>query len=314
MERGSDIFIFPEIKYKNILKYFIACKKFYKQNSKNYDAIHIHSTAVAYFHLYFAKKYGIENRVFHSHLDIDKGNFFKKIINNFFLNRILKYSTYFCACGHIAAKSMYGDGEYTFIPNGIDIEKFSFNLEKRQKIRTEMKEENSVLIGVVGRFDEVKNHKFILELANQMKEDTKYKFVLFGNGKLFDECINMQKENNLQNVIFMGNVSNISDYYNAMDLLAMPSKKEGFSLVAVEGQCNGLPILFSDTLDRSMGILEESIFLSTELENIPSWEKYIKTARLDIDRLQAKSVVSREFSIENSRKLLKEVYDSILGE
>ena len=48
-----------------------------------------------------------------------------------------------------------------------------------------------------------------------------------------------------KNVLFTGNVENVQDYYQAMDVFTVPSFYEGFSYVALEAQAAGLPCLLS---------------------------------------------------------------------
>lgn len=313
ISRGSNIFLFPEIKYKNILKYFFKCRDFYRENANKYSAIHIHSTAIAYFHLYFAKKHGIKCRIFHSHGNFANENSIKRIINKFFLSKILKYSTNYCACGQGAGKVLLGNRVFTVIPNGIDVNKFEFNGNLRNDYRKKLGIENKFVIGVVGRFDKNKNQSFVLEIANKLKENKNIHFLFLGDGETLESCKNSSIENGLENTTFLGKVDNVFEYYNAMDLLLMTSYKEGFSLVAIEGQCNGLPIIFSNTLDRDMKILEDSIFLPIESEEIRTWSGNIENFKVNLDsRKNAALEVRDKYSLENSRKILKDFYDDLI--
>ena len=73
---------------------------------------------------------------------------------------ISKYVTHFFACSDVAGKWMYG-GKYEFevIPNGINLDSFRFNYEYRKSLRkTYDIEDNDVVLGSVGRLENVKNH------------------------------------------------------------------------------------------------------------------------------------------------------------
>ena len=64
------------------------------------------------------------------------------------------------------------------------------------------------------------------------------------------------KSNNID-VIFTGTVTNLQDYYQAMDLFILPSKSEGLGLVLIEAQASGLPCVASaDVIPKEAKITE----------------------------------------------------------
>ena len=94
--------------------------------------------------------------------------------------------------------------------------------------------------------------------------------VAVGDGKgkteieiLVSECGLVDK------VIFVGNVDDTSFYYNAMDCFWLPSIYEGFPIVAVEAQANGLPCIFSKEIDKEVNIMGNCVFES--IDNSVIW-------------------------------------------
>ena len=80
---------------------------------------------------------------------------------------------------------MVEENDYEFIPNAIDVEKFVFNQEVRDKLRKENGLENKHVIGHVGRFMAQKNHSFLLDIfAEVLKLEPNAHLVLLGDGKL----------------------------------------------------------------------------------------------------------------------------------
>lgn len=41
-----------------------------------------------------------------------------------------------------------------------------------------------------------------------------------------------------------------------MDCMILPSLYEGLPMVGVEAQCSGLPVIFSDTITKEVGLVE----------------------------------------------------------
>ena len=54
--------------------------------------------------------------------------------------------------------------DVVIINNGIDIKKFQYNERIRNEYREKYNLQNSFVIGNVGRFSKVKNHKFLIEI------------------------------------------------------------------------------------------------------------------------------------------------------
>ena len=55
------------------------------------------------------------------------------------------------------------------VHNAVDLEKFKFNNETREKIRKELNvDSDTLLIGHVGRFTQQKNHDFLIDIFNEI--------------------------------------------------------------------------------------------------------------------------------------------------
>ena len=116
------------------------------------------------------------------------------------------------------------------------------------------------------------------------------------------------------NIIFTGVVSNANEYYNAMDVFILPSKREGLPFVAIEAQANGLKCLFSNRIDKNCVVVKENckmLDLETEkwiveLKKIKCNCKRDKNVNLDFD--------SKGLNIKKEYKKLESIYEeSIYG-
>lgn len=312
-KRGSKIVLFPEIKYQNIGRYLACCKQFYQKYAKDYEAIHVHSTAVAFFHLYFAKKYGIATRIFHAHSDVPKGRVWKEIENRFFFAQIQRYANVFFACGRRAGERIFEGRPFDVVRNGIDVERFGFSLLKRKEMRKTLGLQEEVAVGMVGRMTEIKNHGFFLKVAKALEKEKNFRFFCLGGGELLGSYKEMAKNLGLEQVEFLGQQSKLEDYYPALDVLLLPSKREGFSLVALEGQCCGLPILFSAALDSDMKLLEESCFLPIQEGDELLWKEKLQGLSLSLSkRYQAKEKVRVCYGKEETRNALMKLYQKYM--
>ena len=73
---------------------------------------------------------------------------------------------------------------------------------------------------------------------------------------------------------------NISEIYNAIDVILMPSLYEGLPQIGIEVQANGLGIIASDTVTREMDISGNVKFISLK-EKPEIWAKTILSLFLD---------------------------------
>ena len=109
--------------------------------------------------------------------------------------------------------------------------------------------DDELLIGSVGRLIEAKGFDLPLRAADQLcRRDRRYRFVIVGDANPDDhELLRLQalrKELALERAVtFSGFVGDVTQVYASLDLLAVTSRTEGFSLVAVEAMAIGLPVI-----------------------------------------------------------------------
>ena len=139
----------------------------------------------------------------------------------------------------------------------------------RDKKRRELNIEKRTVIGHVGRFCTVKNHRFVLEIfAEYLKRDYNAVLLLIGDGPLKAEIETRAESLGIsRNVVFTGNRDDVPELYNAMDLVLLPSLYEGLPMVGVEAQANGLPVIMSDRVPREAKLSGSVSFLPLILRN-----------------------------------------------
>ena len=237
-----------------------------------YDVVHIHSGSVmALAVLSFAAKIARVNKIIvHSHAAGEKENI-KHLITKIVSSPILKICpTDYFACSIKAAEWKFSKSvvknKVKIIKNGIDLKKFKIDDEARKIYREKLGYlDDDKVIGHVGRFSYEKNHRFIIDLFSELrKENDKYKLLLLGDGELkYDIEEYARQKGVFEYIVFTGNVSNVQDYMQAMDLFILPSKFEGLGIVGVEAQACGLPVIASTGVPAEMKLTENVNFFST---------------------------------------------------
>lgn len=268
---GKVIFVPP---YQQMKSYITTLIDIFKK--EKYDIVHAQLTTMSVFPLYAAKKAGIKVRIAHSHNTANRVEWKKNILKNALRPFSKKYATHYFACSELAGRYLFGNkafnkGNITVINNSIDFNKFKFNEEKRNIIRTKYGLNKNFVVGHIGRFVKQKNHMKLIEIFySLLKERKDAKLILIGDGPLQKNVEEKVKKLNIQdNVLFIGTVSNPYDYYNAMDVFLLPSLYEGLPVVGVEAQINGLKCLFSDNITKEAKISDNTFFLP--IKNIKEW-------------------------------------------
>lgn len=106
---------------------------------------------------------------------------------------------------------------------------------------------NSIVF--VGTLNWKKNPMFILEEIKNFKEILgKYQFTFIGNGPLLNEMIEFVKKYKLENITFLGEITNteVEEFLKRSKYLIQPSKVETFGIAIVEAMAKGTVPIVSD--------------------------------------------------------------------
>ena len=132
---------------------------------------------------------------------------------------------------------------------GVDISRF--DCSKRVKWREETREklgykEEDFVYGFVGRITRDKGIDDLLSAYKMLNTEDKLLIVgkMEGEETLNGELLNYAKSNN--NIQFHTEVKDIERYYAAIDVLILPSYREGFGNVVIEAGAVGTPAIVSE--------------------------------------------------------------------
>jgi len=138
------------------------------------------------------------------------------------------------------------------VPNGIDQRRFAPDASGRTLVRKFWSlPPDALVIGHVGRLDEVKNHEMLIDAFAQIaSSDPRAWLVCVGDGTAPRVESLRERAQRLgvgDRVCFAGRRTDLSAVYSAMDVLALTSKREGFPSVVAEAMLCGVPAVVTDT-------------------------------------------------------------------
>lgn len=315
---GSKIYRICKYKIYNHFKFVAELNNFFNQHTEH-SIVHCHVYNIAAVVLKIAAKYN-KKSFCHAHssastssLPIKFAKFlFRKSLSN--MSNVKKL-----ACSKKSAIFTYGkknfyNGHINIINNGINVEKFLFDIEKRNIIRNKLNIKNDTFVIMhTGSFNYEKNHDFIIDLILRLENKTDFVFLFFGKGKLECHIKKRVEDNNLNdNIKFMGVVTNINYYLCCADLFLFPSRFEGLPIALVEAQASGINCLITDSLTEEIDITD--LINRHSLLNIDNWLNAINSYKNNYSlkeekRKQYNKIVSAsDFNIKKVASLLQNIY------
>ena len=240
-----------------------------RKHAIEYEAIWVNVCMLSNIdYLISAKKYGISKRIIHCHNSSNDGGKLKYCIHQYNKKRLEKYATHFWSCSETASpwffdQQIMKNPNYKVIVNAIDVKKYGKNESIRDQYRKELKVQNKIVIGHVGRFHFQKNHHLLIKIFKCLSErNERYHLLLIGQGQLEQEIRDYVKREKLESrVTFLGARNDMDKIYQAMDLFILPSQFEGLGIVALEAQAALLPCVLSDGVPKIAGVNDNVMFV-----------------------------------------------------
>lgn len=186
---------------------------------------------------------------------------------------------------------------------GVDLSRFDF--AKRQQWRMEIRKElgyssSDFVYGFVGRITKDKGIDELLSAFLELKDNSQLLLVgdIEEDNRIDVELLAKSQQNS--NIKFHSFVSDIERYYAAIDVLVLPSYREGFGNVVIEAGAVGTPAIVTDipgptdAIDRDKTAIvvpaKDSAALAEAMKRIPTMN-YITMG-------------------QNAAKFVKEMFDS----
>lgn len=312
----------------NPLYFLLEWHHFLRARKNTYDLIHFnYSASWNYFPVIWARRYTNAKIVIHSH----SSYFGSQTKHRLILSLLTKLHEHgkkvmsrkgdlLLAVSPAAAEWMFVDQpavlkKLVVVSNGVDLARFTYNSEMRQFMRKKHDLVHKFVIGYAGMFLNRKNPLFVVDIfaAILKREPTAY-LVMIGIGELQTAVKNRIQELGLErSVALVGLVGNIEDWYQAFDAFVLPSKKEGFGLVAIEAQASGVATFVSDALPKKVVATPviQQIGLSKSKDE---WAAIILQCSKHKRESQVNLLQAQGFSIDYKARELDSLYSRLLGE
>lgn len=264
---------------KKVLAYFLAVRNL----CKGYDVLHVHAnSATSAIELMAAKFAGVPKRIHHNHTSKTKHPLLNKILYPLF-----QFSyTEAIACSDAAGEWLFGKGKYIVLPNAIDIEKFRYNVEVRNRIRKEFGiQDNDLVVGHIGKFMDAKNHSFLIRVfASYHINHPGSKLLLVGDGEWRAKIENWVAESGCSDAIILAGLrADIPAIVQAFDVFVFPSIYEGLPLTVIEAQASGLPCIISSNVSKDV-CLGKDVIMKDLNDGIKDWSDEIESINYSLDR------------------------------
>lgn len=205
---------------------------------------------------------------------------------DFLLHRICRFMPLWNANIRIApsteaAEFMFGkncvkNGRAVLLHNAIDLSLFHYDVDAGKRIKNELKiPADTTVIGHIGRFNQQKNHAFLLDIFKKyICKNSNSVLLLIGKGELESEIKQRASELGIADrIIFTGVRSDVPALLSAMDVFVFPSLYEGMPNTVIEAQATGLPCIVADTITREADITGLVHYLP--LGDASEWADYI---------------------------------------
>ena len=144
--------------------------------------------------------------------------------------------------------------QFAVVPLGLDVRAFDDWAARRHILRAELRAgEREILVGIVGRLTEVKNHELFLEAAARYQalkrsEDAaagrRVRFLVIGDGHLRTLLEAYTGDLGISDSVeFLGTRDDPENFYPALDVVALTSLNEGTPLTLIEAMANARAVI-----------------------------------------------------------------------
>ena len=213
------------------------------------------------------------------------------------------------------SEGLYAEGKAVVVWNGstggVDLDRFNF--AKRNEWRRENRQElglqeGDFVYGFVGRITRDKGINELIEAFRALDDNSKLVLIGCQEGieTLNQDLVAWFKESN--RVVEVGSVSDIERYYPVLDVLILPSYREGFGNVVIEAAAMGVPAIVGDIPGPTDAIIEGTTALTVPVRDSRALSAAMRKMRIrDLAEMSeaARNFVEESFS---SKTLNEKIY------
>lgn len=286
----------------------------------SYDVIHIHIGHITGVYAKIFRDLGAKKIICHAHTTkcVNKRH---NLFMPLFRYLAVAYSDALIACGKDAGKFCFGTAKYTMLPNGLNYDAYkSITRDDIDRLKAEFGvNDDTLLVGHVGRFSKQKNHSFLAEVIHSfVSENKKVKFILIGDGPDRETIEQTIKANgDSEYVVFAGVRNDVAALMKMFDVFVLPSLFEGLPVVGIEAQAAGTPCVFSDTIDKAACICGDYCEFVPIDKGTDLWVDAInrmKKCGRNSDENIYNALCKNGYEISKTASKLEEIYNSLVSD
>jgi glycosyltransferase involved in cell wall biosynthesis len=307
LDKNINVLLLNRNEKGSRIKYIIKYTKFIKKN--RIDVIHCHLENSVKFSI-LAKLICPKIKIF---VTVHDTNIFSELKSyEVFLDRI--FCRRIIAISDVVKNEILSRGipekKVVRIYNGIDLKKFSIKVNRKFN-------QDHVVIGNVARIiPSKKGQDILIKAIGELKHKYPNILCLFAGqvpvNKLFilDDLVKLCESKNISdNVKFLGNIYDIKEFLEEIDIFVMPSLYEGFGISLIEAMAAGIPCIASN-IDGPKEIIKEEYGLLFQKGDYYSLAEKIdyRIQNIKFDRKKINEYITKNFDINFMINRLINIY------
>jgi glycosyltransferase involved in cell wall biosynthesis len=284
-----------------------------------YDVVHSHVHHFSGYVLMLAAMCGVRVRIAHSHTSAPEISppLARRVYLAAMRYLLDKNTTIGIAISTLAGDSLMPNWRskpiWRLQPYGIETEPFEAKVD-RATVRRELGlHPDALVVGHVGRFVAVKNHKLIIQIASELaKMRSNLSFLLVGDGPMRGEVETEINNRGLSNLFVMPGIRKDIPRImkGAMDVFLFPSEYEGLGIVLMEAQLAGLCSVVSDVIPTEADLIDDAV-IRLPLSAAPAvWARSLDAVLRSRLHCSVPGYLRKQHSIFGSVSQLAALYDS----
>lgn len=211
------------------------------------------------------------------------------------------------------------------VPNGISFERFKLQTELRSETRRRLNIKESALVLLhLGRIHPKKNIDLVLDTMYKLRKKgvPDFGFIICGsieNKDYYQKLLKIISQYRLGDVVkWHDPVENkeVVRLFSAADLLVLPSKNEGISMVTIEAMAASLPVLVSNRVANYYEIQEDGagVVVEPSVNSVVDALEAISGNRTTLKRLSenARQCAIKRYDITEVANLMSKAYKDVL--
>jgi len=240
--------------------------------------------------------------------------------------RLSRFSSAIIACAEASRKVHidlgYRSNKIRVIPNGFDLKVFKPDRNARKKVLDELGlSRNTILIGLVARFDPLKDHANFLQAATILGgRFSNIHFILCGDGITPDNqnLSRLVKQSEIEDRIhLLGRREDIPKLTAALNIASSSSCGEAFPIVVGEAMSCGVPCVVTNVGDSALIVGNSGIVVSPQnpWALAEAWHKLIEIehkGRRQLGR-SARKRIKENFSLSEIVNQYEAFYKELLA-